>query len=145
MILVDANLLIYAVNKDSPFHTAAKRWWDKTLSGSQEVGLAWIVILAFIRITTRAGILRKPLTPEHAVSYVDEWLDQPFVNVVNGTDNQWQIFRNLQLNVGTAGNLTSDTMLASLALELGASIYSADYDFLRFTGVAHVNPLANRD
>jgi len=114
---------------------------EEILSGNDELGLAWIVILAFIRITTRPGILSRPLTPERAIAYVDEWLEQPYVNLVNGDENQWQIFRNLQLQVGTAGNLTSDTMLASLALELGAVIYSADHDFKRFSGVKHVNPL----
>ena len=141
MILVDANLLIYAVNRDSPFHARAKSWLEETLSGNKEVGLTWIVILAFIRISTRAGIFSSPLTPELAVAYVDEWLAQPFVKLINGTDSQWKIFRNLQLQVGTAGNLTSDTMLASMALELGASIYSADHDFKRYAGVNHVNPL----
>lgn len=141
MILVDANLLIYAVNSDSPFHARAKSWWEESLSGNEEVGLAWIVVLAFIRISTRPGIFNTPLTPDRAIAYVDEWLSQPYVNLVNGSENQWKIFRNLQLHVGTAGNLTSDTMLASLALDFGASIYSADYDFRRFTGVTHVNPL----
>lgn len=141
MILVDANLLIYAVNSDSAHHAKARSWWEKTLSDSEEVGLAWIVILAFIRITTRPGILSNPLSPEKAIAYVDEWLAQPFVTLANGGENQWQIFRNLQLQVGTAGNLTSDTLLASLAIELGATIYSADYDFRRFVGVKHVNPL----
>lgn len=141
MILVDSNLLIYAVNSDSFLHSAAKQWWEATLSGSEQVGLAWIVILAFIRISTRPGILSKPLTPEQAIEYVDDWLAQPYVNLVNGGENSWQIFRNLQLQVGTAGNLTSDTMLATLALELGATIYSADYDFRRFPGITHVNPL----
>lgn len=141
MILVDANLLIYAVNSDSAHHAKARSWWEKTLSESEEVGLAWIVILAFIRITTRPGILSHPLSPEKAVAYVDEWLAQPYVTLASGGENQWQIFRNLQLQVGTAGNLTSDTLLASLAIELGATIYSADYDFRRFVGVKHVNPL----
>ena len=141
MILVDANLLIYAVNRDSPHHARARSWWEETLSESEEVGLAWIVVLAFIRITTRPGILSNPLSPERAIAYIEEWLAQPYVNLINGCEKQWQIFRNLQLEVGTAGNLTSDTMLASIALELGATIYSADYDFRRFPGVLHVNPI----
>lgn len=141
MILVDANLLIYAVNRDSPHHARARNWWEEILSGSEEVGLTWIVVLAFIRITTRPGILSNPLSPERAVAYIEEWLAQPYVNLTNGGEKQWQIFRNLQLEVGTAGNLTSDTMLASIALELGATIYSADYDFRRFAGVLHVNPI----
>ncbi len=140
MILVDANLLIYAINADSLQHKVAKAWWEKLLSGSEEVGLAWIVILAFLRITTRPGILSNPLAPEQAIAYIDKWLEQPYVSLV-GSPKQWATFRNLQLKVGTAGNLTSDTLLASLALELGATIYSADYDFQRFAGVTHVNPL----
>ena len=140
MILVDANLLIYAVNSDSPFHREAKQWWEEALSGTQDVGLAWIVILAFLRISTRVGILSRPLTSEHSIAYVDEWLSQPYVHLVDGP-KRWQGYRNLQLQVGTAGNLTSDTLLAALALELGATIYSADYDFNRYVGVAHVNPL----
>ena len=114
MILVDANLLIYAVNSDSPHHKRARQWWERMLSGSEEVGLAWIVILAFLRITTRPGILARPLPPEAAVAYVDEWLDQPFVTLVENGDVHWPIFRNLQLSVGTAGNLTSDTLLAAI-------------------------------
>jgi uncharacterized protein len=141
VILVDANLLIYAVNSDSPHHAASRRWWEDTLSGTQEVGLAWIVILAFIRITTRAGILTRPMTPQAAITYVDEWLSQPYVHLVDGP-KLWSNFRNLQLQVGTAGSLTSDTLLATLAMELGATIYSADYDFQRFTGLSHENPLA---
>jgi uncharacterized protein len=140
MILVDANLLIYAVNADSLQHKLARAWWEKLLSGNEQVGLAWIVILAFLRITTRAGILSSPLSPEQAIAYVDSWLDQPYVDLVDGP-SQWSTFRNLQMTVGTAGNLTSDTLLASLALELGATICSADYDFRRFTGIVHENPL----
>ena len=142
MILVDANLLIYAVNQDSIHHSAAKAWLENLLSGTSEVGFAWIVLLAFLRITTRSGIFEKPLTTERAVNYIDIWLAQPYTRIVSDTDNQWRIFRNLQLQVGTAGNLTSDTMLATLAIDYGATIHSADYDFRRFPGVEHVNPLA---
>ncbi len=141
MILVDANLLIYAVNSDAPHHKVARRWWETTLSEGEDVGLAWIVILAFLRITTRPGILTDPLSPEQAIAYIDEWLALPNVGAVNGGKNHWQIFRRLQLDVGTAGNLTSDCHLAALALDLGASLYSADYDFQRFPALNHVNPL----
>lgn len=142
MILVDANLLIYAVNRDAPHHNQARKWLEQTLSGTTELGLPWIVILAFIRITTRAGILEHPLNPEEAMGYVDNWLNQPFVTLVNPGNRHWLVFRNLLRSVGTAGNLTSDTHIAALAIELGAEIYSADYDFRRFPGVTHVNPLA---
>lgn len=142
MILVDANLLIYAIDRDSPHHVKARKWLEKLLSGATEVGLAWIVILAFIRITTRAGILRRPLDADQAVAFVHEWLQQPYVSLVAPGQGHWPIFRSLIKSVGTAGNLTSDTHLAALALEYGCEIHSADYDFQRFPGLTHVNPVA---
>jgi toxin-antitoxin system PIN domain toxin len=141
MILVDANLLIYAIDRDSPHHQKAKHWLESTLSGTTEVGLAWIVILAFIRITTRHGIMRNPLPTEAAISYVESWLNQPYVTAVGPGQQHWPIFRNLLRGTGTAGNLTSDTHLAALALEHGYEIYSADYDFQRFPSITHINPL----
>jgi len=77
VILVDANLLIYAVNADSHHHRAARRWLEETMSGTTPVGLAWIVSLAFLRITTRPGVFQHPITPERALDYVDSWLRQP--------------------------------------------------------------------
>lgn len=142
MILVDANLLIYAVNSDAPHHRQARHWLEKALSGTTEIGLAWIVVLAFIRITTRSGILERPLTCEEAIDYVDDWLTQPFVTLVTPGEKHWPLFRNLLRTVGASGNLTSDTHIAALAIEHGADIYSADYDFRRFPGIRHVNPLA---
>ena len=141
MILVDANLLIYAINRDEPRHKQARRWLEKALSGAEQVGLPWIVILAFLRITTRAGILSKPLDHRQAIAYVDSWLAQPFVSILHPGEQHWQIFRNLLETTGSAGNLTSDVHLAALALEYGAELYSADYDFRRFSSIRHINPI----
>ncbi len=141
MILIDANLLIYSVNRDADQHQHARRWLERALSGSVEIGLAWIVILAFIRVTTRAGIMAKPLHYTQALEYVDGWLNQPHVEMVSPGERHWPIFRNLLSSTGSAGNLTSDVHLAALAIERGAEIYSADYDFRRFNGITHVNPL----
>ena len=141
MILVDANLLIYAVNLDAPHHDRAQRWLQQTLSGTTSVGLPWTSLLAFVRITTRPGVLANPMPVEEALGFVDEWLAQPFVESVLPGDGHWAILRNLLRASGTAGNLTSDAHLAALAIERGAVICSADYDFRRFPGVEHVNPL----
>lgn len=142
MILVDANLLIYAVDRDAPLHEPARRWLEDTFSSTQVVGLPWVVLLAFLRITTRSGIIRYPLAPERAVAYVDSWLELPFVEAVAPGRRHWPILRNLLTTTGTAGNLTSDAHVAALAIENGAAIYSTDHDFKRFPGVEHVNPLA---
>ena len=142
MILVDVNLLIYAIDRDSPHHRKAHSWFEGVLNGSEMIGLSWIVALAFLRITTRAGLLREPMSVEEAVSYCQSWLDLASVRLVAPGPHHWPIFRNLLLSVGTAGNLTSDVHLAAMALEHGCTIYSADNDFKRFPGITHVNPLA---
>ena len=141
MILVDANLLIYSVNRDAPNHRVARAWLEAELSGSRSLGLSWGVILAFLRITTRQGILEKPLDNEMALAYVDEWLGLPIVEIVTPGEGHWRILSNLLQTAGTSGNLTSDAHLAAMAIENGATVYSADYDFRRFQGLKHVNPL----
>lgn len=141
MTLVDANVLIYAVDADSPHHARTRRWLEEALSGTAPVGLAWLVILAFLRLTTRPGILRKPMAPDRAVAFVAEWLAQPSVVAVGPGEGHWPILRNLLRDSGTAGNLTSDAHLAAMALELGASICSTDADFERFAGIERISPL----
>jgi hypothetical protein len=144
VILVDANLLIYAVDADAPQHPRARRWLEDTLSGTTRVGLPWLVLLAFLRVTTREGILVRSLTPGQALAYVDSWLAQPNVEPVGPGPTHWRVLRNLLRSTGTAGNLTSDAHLAALAIEYGAGLCSTDNDFKRFPGVDHVNPLADR-
>ncbi len=82
MILVDANLLIYAVDRDAPHHAAARKWVEGAFSGPVTVALSWGVILAFLRLTTRPGILRRPMPPETALEYIDEWLSLPTVEAI---------------------------------------------------------------
>ena len=141
MILVDANVLVYAVDSDSHHHRAARRWLEAAFSGTTPIGLAWVVLLAFLRLTTRPGILRKPLPPERAMAFVDEWLALPLVRAVGPGEAHWAILRSLLRAAGTAGNLTSDAHLAAIALEQGASICSTDRDFERFPGIERIDPL----
>ena len=141
MILLDANILIYAVNTDAPQHQQARSWLESTFSSTTEVGLPWIVVLAFIRITTRRTVFEHPLTPEQALAYMDEWLALPFVTAVAPGPNHWPILRNLLERTGLAGYLSSDAHIAALAIDHGCPVYSTDYDFLRVPGIEHVNPL----
>ncbi len=142
MNLVDANVLVYAVNSDSAHHERSRRWLEAALSGTDPVGLPWIVILAFLRVTTRRGILERPLSAEAAMAYIDAWLDQPAVELVVPGPNHWSILRALIAASGTAGNLTTDAHLAALALEGGWTLVSTDNDFRRFTGLDLFNPVA---
>jgi toxin-antitoxin system PIN domain toxin len=145
VIVLDANLLIYAVDADAPQHVRARRWLERALSGNAPIGLPWIVVLAFVRVTTRPGVLRRQLSAEQAVAYVDEWLDQPYVELVGPGAGHWPLLKKLLRQVGTAGNLTSDAHLAALAIEGGFELASTDNDFRRFSGVRLVNPLAEVD
>jgi len=141
VILVDANLLIYAVNADSAHHEAARGWLEEALSSTMRVGLPWSVLLAFLRITTRSGIFERPLSVERALAHVDSWLDQPLVRPVAPGPSHWAILRGLLKQSGTAGNLTADAHLAALAIEHRCPLYSTDTDFRRFPSVEHRNPL----
>jgi hypothetical protein len=141
VILIDANLLIYAIDADSHHHRKARRWLEEVLSGTARVGLPWIVLLAFLRITTREGILVRRLTSAAAIEYVDSWLAQPNVELVAPGPQHWPLCRGLIQASGTAGNLTSDAHLAAMAIERGATLCSTDNDFKRFSGLIHVNPL----
>ncbi len=141
MILIDANLLLYAVNRDLPQHAQARAWLEATLSGTVSVGLPWIVVLAFLRITTSARIFEAPLSIEQAGAYVDSWLEQPVVKLLVPGPGHWAILKTLLASSGTGGNLTTDAHIAALALEQGYTVYSADNDFKRFAGLRHVNPL----
>lgn len=142
MNLVDANLLIYAVDRDSPQHRQALTFVEGSFSSAEPVGLAWVVILAFLRLTTRVGILKRPLAPSAALGLVSEWLELPNVEIVTPGDHHFRILCNLLEGAGTAGNLTSDAHLAALAIEKGARLCSADHDFARFPGLRYVNPFA---
>lgn len=142
MKLVDANILIYAVNSDSAHHRLAKRWLEAALSGTDPVGVPWIIVLAFLRVTTRRGLLERPLSVDDAMAYVDSWLEQPPVELVLPGPNHWAILRTLIKASGTAGNLTSDAHLAALALEGGWTLVSTDNDFRRFSNLKLLNPIS---
>ena len=142
MILVDVNILIYAVNSDSPLHQRAKGWLESTLSGSDTVGLSWAVLLAFLRVTTRSGIFERPLSVDTAFDIVAAWLSQPSVVTIDPVAQHLRVVRDLLLPLGTGGNLTSDAHLAALAIAHGAELCSSDNDFARFPRLRWRNPLS---
>ena len=142
MILVDVNILIYAVNSDSPLHQRAKAWLESTLSGSDTVGLSWTVLLAFLRLTTRSGIFERSLSVNTAFDIVDAWLSQPSVVTIDPVAQHLRVMRDLLLPLGTGGNLTSDAHLAALAIAHGAELCSSDNDFARFPRLRWRNPLS---
>ena len=140
VVIVDANVLLYAVNQASTNHERSRSWLDASLGGKESVGFAWVAMLAFIRISTNASIFQSPLSTEEAVGQVEDWLAAPGAVVAQPTPRHAGILRGLLADTGTAGNLTTDAHLAALALEHKAAIVSYDRDFGRFAGVQHRLP-----
>jgi toxin-antitoxin system PIN domain toxin len=141
MKIVDINLLIYAINKDTPHHLKAKKWLETSLSSDEPFGFAWIVILGFLRIITNGRIMPTPLSSEVALEIVDEWIRQPPSRIIAPTERHWSILKELLMPLGTAANLTSDAHLAALAIEHGARLFSTDNDFSRFATLRWTNPI----
>ena len=140
MVVVDANVLLYAVDSESAHHEEALVWLDTSLAGAEAVGLAWIALLAFIRIGTNHAILAEPMTVDEAVGQVEAWLAAPAAVLAQPTARHAGVLRGLLRETGTAGNLTTDAHLAALAVEHAAEIVSYDRDFARFAGVRHRLP-----
>jgi toxin-antitoxin system PIN domain toxin len=138
--VVDANVLVYAVNADAAEHPTARSWLEQRLSGSEAVGFAWVVLLAFLRVVTKTGLLSAPLRPTRAFDYVEEWLAQPPSTLLHPTARHVVVLRGLLEPLGTAGNLVTDAHLAALAVEHGAELVSFDRDFGRFPGVRWRHP-----
>ena len=141
MKVVDLNVLLYAVNREGAKHGVARAWLDDTLSGAEPIGLPWVVLMGFLRLSTSRVVFPKPLTAEQALSIVDSWLAQPSVVALVPGDDHWRVLRGLLEESGTAGNLTTDAHLAAMAIENGAELCSSDSDFARFRHLRWVNPL----
>ncbi len=141
MILVDANIPLYAEDNLSPHHAEALRWWDTQLSGSDSVCLCWTVISAFIRISTNRRIFKSPLSIKDAVQRVQSWLDQPCTRLIHPTDRHWTIFQDMLVRGKATANLVTDAHLAALAIEYGCELNSTDVDFSRFPKLKWKNPL----
>jgi toxin-antitoxin system PIN domain toxin len=144
MKLVDANILIYAVDEAAPLHQRARKWLEEALAGPDTLGFSWLVLLAFVRLTTRAGVFNRPLTMDAAMDLVELWLSQPGVTVVHPTARHAHTLRQLLKPLGTAGNLTNDAHLAALAIEHGGEVCSCDADFQRFSGLRWHDPLRKK-
>lgn len=141
MILVDANLLIYSIDPDSPHYKASNRWLREIVDGGTPLFLAWIVALAFLRITTNGRIVHRPMAPSAALGVIQALVTQPNVQWVSPGARHWTILQALIVESGTAGNLINDAHLAALAIEKGLTLASADNDFRRFSGLRLVNPV----
>jgi toxin-antitoxin system PIN domain toxin len=141
LILVDANILLYAEDSLSALHQKARKWWDDQLSGSAPVCLCWTVLSAFIRIGTNPRVFENPLSLEQALSRIQSWFDQPCTRIIQPTEQHWTKFQQMLNNGQAVANLATDAQIAALALEHGCIVASTDADFARFPKLKWINPL----
>jgi len=141
MILIDANLLLYAYNASSEHQQEAQQWFEKVMNRPEPVCLAWSSIMAFLRISTNPRIFPHALTINEALLIVSEWLSLPHVQTLNPTERHFEILKALLPKGQASGALVMDGHLAALAIEHGALLCTTDRDFARFPGVKVSNPL----
>jgi toxin-antitoxin system PIN domain toxin len=143
MILVDANLLLYAYDPRAAQHRRSRVWLEATLRGSPLVRFAWPTLWAFLRIATNPRVFEHPLSIAEAERAVSSWLAQPVAGILEPGERHWEILRELIRSGQTAGPLVMDAALAAIAIEHGATLCTTDRDFARFPGLAWMNPLLN--
>ncbi|MGV3773464.1 MAG: type II toxin-antitoxin system VapC family toxin [Verrucomicrobiales bacterium] len=141
MSIVDLTLLIAAVNTRAPMHKAARDWWEAQLNSSNPIGLSWLVVLGFIRLSTHPKIFPDPMPLADAIALMDRWMARPNVQILQVTSQHWNILQNMLHAVGHGSTLTTDAHLACLSIEHDCEILTADEDFSHFPGVRWRNPL----
>ena len=141
MILIDANLLLYAYDPRAAQHEASRVWLEAALSGSPLVRFAWLTLWAFLRISTNPRVFEYPLSMAEAERIVSSWLAQPAAGLLEPGERHWEILRGLTQSGQTSGPLVMDAALAAIAIEHGATLYTTDRDFARFSGLTWTNPL----
>ncbi|HWY07086.1 MAG TPA: TA system VapC family ribonuclease toxin [Candidatus Acidoferrales bacterium] len=141
MIVLDANLLLYAYDSRSDKHENARHWLEDVLSDVTLVGLPWQTVGAFIRIATHPRIPGQRFTIEEVVQVVDEWLEQPNVRLLVPGDQHWPLLRRLLIEGQARGPLATDAQLAALTIENGGVLHTTDRDFARFSELQWTNPI----
>lgn len=142
-MLVDANILLFAVNEAAPEHERARKWLEEALNGSRRVGLPWESLTAFVRLATNPRVVARPLAPLDAWAFVEDWLAAPVAWIPVATERHAAVLGALVHRYRPAAKLVPDAHLAALAIEHGAEIISADTDFVRFTEVRWHDPLVD--
>ena len=140
MILVDANILIYATT-ECEAQPRAVEWLDSQINSGIRIGIAWSSLLAFIRIVTDFRLYPGPLATDEACEQVERWLQNPNIWIPEPSHRHMAFLRPALRAIGNKSRLVPDAHLAALALEHGLTICSADRDFSRFPGLKWVNPL----
>ncbi len=141
MIVLDANILLYAYDTTSAHYAKARAWLEETMSGGTSIGIPWQTVMAFLRIVTNPHLPGERFTAEDAVQVVDEWIGQPNVRLLAPGDAHWPTLREMIIGGQIRGPLMTDAQLAATTIEHGGVLHTTDRDFARFPGLRWINPL----
>lgn len=141
MILLDANLLVYAHVRSLTQHHAARSWLDSRLNGPTPVGLPWPTLLSFVRLVSNPRIFEHPQPISKAWKQVDDWLTCPVAWIPQPTERHREILGSFLTDTLGRSNLVPDAHLAALAIEHGLTLCSTDRDFARFPNLRWEDPL----
>lgn len=141
MIVLDANLLLYAYDAESVQHRQSRAFLEQIFSAPDPVGLPLQSISAFLRIMTHQNLRGSRFSLEEAVEIVEEWLSLPQVRLLVAGERHWQIFQRMLLEGHASGRLVTDAQIAAITIEYGGELLTNDRDFARFPGLRWRNPL----
>ncbi len=141
MIVIDANLLLYAYVRELPFHAEARRWLQEAFSEEPLIGIPWQSIGAFLRVATNPRLSMGDLPTDRALAIVDSWLALPNVRALAPGDNHWPLLRRALTQSQVRGPRITDVQLAAITMEYGGTLHTTDRDFARFPGLRWTNPL----
>ena len=140
MIILDANLLLYAYVPELADHREARRWLNAVFLEEPLVGIPWQSISAFLRVATNPR-LSAGTSVEQILSTVDSWLQLPNVRVLVPGDHHWAILKRTIVESQVRASKLTDAQLAALTIEYGGILCTTDRDFARFPGLRWTNPL----
>jgi uncharacterized protein len=143
MIVIDANLLVYAYDESSPHHEPARQWIGETLSGVEPIRIALVSLLAFVRIITNPSLFLRPLQPDVAIGIIQSWLVIPSVGIADPGERHWRNLADAAHGGQVRGPHVMDAHVAALAIEHGATLMTADRGFARFPGLKFKNPIGS--
>jgi toxin-antitoxin system PIN domain toxin len=141
VIVLDANLLLYAYSSASSRHQEAREWVSKIFSGDELVGLPWQTVHAFLRIATDTRISSDRFSTAAALAVVKQWMELPQVRMLAPGERHWFLLQQMLIEGQAKGPLIFDAQLAAITVEYGGVLYSTDRDFARFPGLRWINPL----
>jgi len=144
VLVVDTNILLYAVNRGAREHETCRELVEKLRHDPLPWAVSWAILYEFLRVGTHPRVFQSPLPTRQAWSFVDSLLESPSLQVlVQGPLHRDVARKTFSEQPDLRGNLAHDAHIAILMREHGVrTICTRDTDFHRFPFVEVVDPMA---